>query len=292
MLLPTDSTLVRGVGRSCAVGALVMLALAAWACSDEQSTPDDGGVNADAGQHVDASVSTDGSTADEGTSDSDANPPSDLDAAIDETAIRDVAGGDPDQRDIARDAANDAQSEGVGNDSTVSGDSTITDAFDSAPDADTSSPDDDAPPVPIFSDCAATNGVTHYAIIDATMRQPDPQGGVCACQFGLGVTAHRILCGSLPPENVWFNACPIKVPMVGERWILLIRPPSICSSQGNRVFSGVTAPVSDWDALLAEQIAGHADSGSSDAGTDDDGASDGSNADGSTDTLSDATVGN
>jgi hypothetical protein len=67
---------------------------------------------------------------------------------------------------------------------------------------------------------------------------------------------------------------------------------SIFAHQGNRAFSAGTRPVSEWDALLAEQIAGHADSGSSDAGTDDDGASDGSNADGSGDTSSDATVGN
>jgi hypothetical protein len=290
MLLPTDRTLVRGARRRRAVGALVTLALAAWACSDQQSTPDDGSVNADAGQHVDASVSTDGSTADEGTSDSDANLPPDLDAANDETATHDVAGGDADQGDIARDA----QSEGVGNDSTVPGDAAIADALDSAPDADTSSPDGDAPPVPIFSDCTNTDpNFTIYAIIDATIISAGMSPGVCTCNQPYAVTEHRILCGSLPPgEDVWLGVCG-NVPMVGERWIMEIYSPVRCGVPPAPLkFIAGEVPVSDWDALLAEQIAGHADSGSSDAGTDDDGASDGSNADGSADTSSDATVGN
>jgi hypothetical protein len=150
--------------------------------------------------------------------------------------------------------------------STGAGDGAFTDALDSASDADTSPPD--ATTVPTFSNCTYTNAIAAvpYAIIDATVSGLAP-ASACTCAWMYAVAEQRVLCGSVPPERVVslpgsFPGCLAPAP---GRSIIIIRPLTCQSVE----FMASSHPLQDWDALLAEQIAGHADSGSTDVGTDD-----------------------
>jgi hypothetical protein len=284
MLLETETVLPRKARRCIGACVLVALTLAAAACTDgddPSSAAEGGHGDAEAARDVDASVSAEGSTGADASADAASRQP-ELDAAIDEAAAFDVTSSDTEEDDAgSTDTASDAQSEDVGIDSTT-GDATVADSLDSPPDVDASVPDDGANTVPIFSNCtyASAIGEVPYAIIDATLS-----GflGVsfCHCSWEKRVAEHRVLCGSIPPERVvavtrWGCADP-----GGGRSIVIIRPPLMCSSRLE--FPAVAYPLTDWDALLAEQIAGHTDSGSSDAHTAADGATGDSAADGAAD---------
>jgi hypothetical protein len=222
-------------------------------------------VNADSGQDADVSVSTDGSAGAEASADSDSGPQHpDRDAAIDDAAPFDVTGGDTEKGDaVPGDTASDRQGGDVGTDSTAAGDGAFADALDSASDADTSPPD--ATTGPTFSNCTYTNaiGAVPYAIIDATASALTPPSG-CHCSWMYAVAEHRVLCGSVPPERV-VSLFGCLAPAPGRSIIII--DPLMCLA--SLEFMASSHPLQDWDALLAEQIAGHADSGSTDVGSDD-----------------------
>jgi hypothetical protein len=291
MLLKAQTLLLRKARRCIGAHGLLALTLAAAACTggdDPPSAAEGGTVDADAAQDRDASVSAEGSPRADASPDSDAASQQPApDAVIDQAAALDVTGGDTEVDNAgSSDTTSEAQSEDVGIDSAVTDDALIGDAIDSAPDADASVPDDGANTVPVFANCTYTSaiGEVPYAIIDATLSGTAPGASACHCSWDKWVAEHRVLCGSVPPDRMVTR--PGCVDPGGGRSIVIIRPPFMCKT--TLAFSATAYPLNDWDALLAEQIAGHADSGSSDVHIDADGTIDGSPTDAAEDhTFSD-----
>jgi hypothetical protein len=180
-------------------------------------------------------------------------------------AVGAATSGDAGDIDVGRDAASPGDG---GNMDTV--DATAVDAVDVEDislDSPVVMPDADAgsAPVPVFSACTFVASIGHVpsAIIDAA---GDLSGLVsqCACTLLQRVTIHRVLCGpSVPSIDVSYS-CGGPPPPVVQRSIIILdwfKCPAI-GTLDSGVFWNNERPLTDWDALLAEQIAGHTDGGS------------------------------
>jgi hypothetical protein len=264
--------------------ALAVLAMAAApGCTSDDGPPTgtevaDAGV--DRGAAFDASVNSDDSKTDVPSGDQGGEPQPGLDAAIDASSIppldgtpdadagdgviSEISTNDTDDLDVAHDAGEPA-------DASVA-DATAADAPDATADSDATIPDD---ATPIFPNCVYSTymGGVPFAILDATLTQPSSIGPRCHCSDPYGVVIHRLMCGSLPvygnvsvPRD---SLCNDSTRKIGERMILLLTP-YLCVSLP--AYAITPRDLSDWDAILAEQIAGHAGGGANDGGDANDGA--------------------
>jgi hypothetical protein len=105
---------------------------------------------------------------------------------------------------------------------------------------------------------------TPYAIIEAS---PAPTGlSPCHCTGHSYALTYRVLCGSyMPPAIVSYNICPMgNEPRGREIYITDAFGCGFEPDAATGMYLLQRRPLSDWDALLAEQIAGHDDSGAHD----------------------------
>jgi len=269
--------------------ALVALALAASACSVEESPPsgpDGGAAITDTRSAADSSVSTEGSSTAEPSVEA-GGPRSDVDVAPDETTSPRMDAADVNGPEVTDAAAADTNDDSMAVDSPTdvnlahdAADAKVADVLDSSADIDAPSvDDDDASTVPIFADCAYSVALQSrpLAIIDATLTD-SLKTGFCPCTLAFHVAIHRVLCGSLPPgERVALAAIcnPTDNPTAGDHEIFSVSPLTPCFM--DTLYIGTRHPLSDWDTLLAEQVGGHPEGGSSDsAAADSDAPVDGS----------------
>ena len=252
------------------------LAIATPACRESEETPlGDGAVPTDAAQDTDVSVSPDASI------EPDVGQPPPDDGAADEKIVdgsandvTNVPGADTGGN--AGDATldiEDATTEPAGptDGGAEDSDAAMPDADAAVPDA--PMPDGSEPIVPLFPTCAYMPSIqqTPYAIIDAALA---PSGtSACHCTGNGYALTYRVLCGSYtPPALVSYasSTCSPGPPSspTGNREIFIVSAgacPARDAGPGISLLSLISnQPLSDWDMLLNEQIAGHADSGGSD----------------------------
>jgi hypothetical protein len=276
-----EPRLTRILRRTKVAVALAALALAASACGkqeDPQGGPDGGqGV-------VDAGISNDNSTRPDASAepDSGGQPPL-VDAGARETAL--PADGTDDSNDASSDSphldiALDSLEPGDGgmgdaldiHDSAEPTDGGIVDARDAPLDSIVGTADaSDAAPVPIFSECTyvASMGGVPDLIVDATLEWPSSVS-TCACTVLMHATVNRVLCGPALASIELVVGCSLP-PQRGQRsiWFIKIDSCTFPTPIDGGMFNYGEVPLTNWDALLAEQIAGHYDAGAGlDAGGD------------------------
>ena len=277
--------------------ALAMLAMATSACMSEEGpamSSEGGDVSVDRSAVFDVSVDSDGSTkADASADDHGGEPQPALDVATDETSVpppdrasaSDAVASDTDAREASTIDTGDldvAHDSGDPADASVA-DARATDAPDATPDTDATVPDD-ATTVPIFAQCNYATYCTScsplkpwtcsdssvkpisvgaripFAIVDATVTTGG--GGRCQCNSTYSLAIHRVMCGSLPVGTTVeiSNDCGPPIIGSGDRLMVIVDARGFCPVN---VEFNVATPcyLNEWDALLAEQIAGHDDSG-------------------------------
>lgn len=248
---------------------LAALLCAAAACTREAGPPSatDGG---DAS--IDIGAAFDGTNADiPATLDATADDPGgeqhpSLDVATDEPHMLAPDGGDGSDAALPTNDATDLDviADGEGHDSDEPVDAAMSDAQDATLDADAIS-EGDGSMVPIFPNCVYSRNVraVPLAIFEATIAPG--RLGSCTCNAAYNVVIHRFMCGSFPPGEAVsiaamcsFPAGTISDPQVGDRFVMMVTITTCILPQ----YFGNPAYPSEWNAILADQIA----NGASDAG--------------------------
>jgi hypothetical protein len=254
---------------------LVGLAIATPACRESEETPlGDGAVPTDAANDTDVSVSPEASIEPDG------QPPQD-DGAADEKIVdgsandgTNVPGADA--GGSAGDAMLDVEIEDATTEPADPTDAGVEDSDAAMPDADAAMPDAPIPDgsepiVPLFPTCAYMPSIqqTPYAIIDAA--DAPASSSPCTCNTHRYALTYRVLCGSYTPPAIFGVEICLVPPNrpTGGRQIFIFNAGGACSADDagpgiSLLFLMGQRPLSDWDALLAEQITGHADSGGTD----------------------------
>jgi hypothetical protein len=259
---------------------LAGLASAIPACrvtESEETALGDGAVTPEAAKATDVSISPDASPEADGD-----QPRPDVDGSVNDGTnvpeadgvggaagpTRPVEGDAPPPESVDPTDAGTEDSDGAMPDAAMPDaampDGSIPDGDGEVPDA--AVPDGSEPIVPLFATCAYMPSIQHtpYAIIEAS---PAPTGlSSCHCSGHSYALTYRVLCGSYtPPAIVSYNICPMgNEPNGREIYIVDAFGCRFEPDAATGMWLLQHRPVSDWDALLAEQIAGHADSGGHD----------------------------